>query len=87
VAAKRRKPGPRKVGRVKGEVREFNRKIGARVRRLAQKRGATTTSLARAVGVSQAQISRLENGLQGFRSEVLYKIARALGVNPRELLP
>ena len=87
MAAKRRKPGPRKVGRVKGEVREFNRKIGAKVRQLAQKRGATTTSLAKAIGVSQAQISRLENGLQGFRSEVLLKLALALGVKPRDLLP
>jgi transcriptional regulator with XRE-family HTH domain len=40
----------------------------------------TTTDLAAKVGISQAQISRLENGQQGFRSETLVKIAKALKV-------
>ena len=42
----------------------------------------TTTELARRVGISQAQISRLENGLQGFRSTTLFKIAKAPGKPP-----
>ena len=59
-----------------------NRDIGARVSALRQERGLTTTKLARRVGISQAQISRLENGLQGFRSGTLLKIAKALGKPP-----
>ena len=59
-----------------------NRDIGVRVSALRQELGMTTTELARRVGISQAQISRLENGLQGFRSSTLFKIAKALGKQP-----
>jgi len=58
------------------------RDIGARVSALRQERGTTMTDLARRVGISQAQVSRLENGLQGFRSGTLMKIAKALGRPP-----
>ncbi len=56
-----------------------NRDIGARVSALRQERSMTTTELAQRVGISQAQISRLENGRQGFRSDTLFKIAKSLG--------
>jgi len=59
-----------------------NRDIGARASALRQERGMTTTELARRVGISQAQISRLENGLQGFRSGTLIKLAKALAKPP-----
>ena len=59
-----------------------NRDIGARVAALRQVRRLTTTQLAERVGISQAQISRLENGLQGFRSTTLFSIAKALGKPP-----
>ncbi len=65
-----------------GEVGMTNRDIGSRVSALRQELGMTTTELARRVGISQAQISRLENGLQGFRSTTLFKIAKALGKEP-----
>ena len=45
----------------------------------------TTTELAKKVGISQAQISRLENGQQGFRSGTLVKIAKVLRVPPFRL--
>ena len=56
-----------------------NRDIGARVSALRQERKVTASDFARRVGISQPQISRLENGLQGFRSGTLIKIAKALG--------
>ena len=56
--------------------------IGTKLHRLRKKLGYTTTSLAKKVGVSQAQISRLENGKQGFRSATLTRISKALGVKP-----
>ena len=55
--------------------------IGRRIIQLRNKRDLTTTELARMVGISQAQISRLENGKQGFRSATLSKIAEALNVD------
>ncbi len=60
----------------------YNKMIGERINRLSEERGLTTTQLAEKVGVSQAQISRLENGKQGFRSGTLVRIADALGVKP-----
>ncbi len=62
------------------------REIGFRVTRLREARRLTTVVLAGRVGMSQAQISRLENGKQGFRSSTLTKIAGALGVSPFRLL-
>jgi len=61
----------------------MNRKqIGQKVRALRMKLGLTGTRLARKVRLTQAQVSRLENGQQGFRSEVLVRFARVLGVPP-----
>ena len=56
--------------------------IGTKLHRLRKKLGYTTTTLAKRVKVSQAQISRLENGKQGFRSATLTRISKALGVKP-----
>ena len=61
------------------------KEIGATVRQLRTEMGKTTTDLAKKVGVSQAQISRLENAQQGFRSETLGKIATSLKVPPFRL--
>jgi transcriptional regulator with XRE-family HTH domain len=57
------------------------RVIGAKVSSIRHAQGLTTSQLANKVGISQAQISRLENGKQGFRSSTMDKIAKALGVN------
>jgi len=59
-----------------------NRDIGSRVKATRQERRMTTTELGRRVDISKAQISRLENGLQGFRSGTLLNIAKALGRPP-----
>jgi transcriptional regulator with XRE-family HTH domain len=59
-----------------------NRTIGRKISELRGRLGMTTTDLAGRVGISQAQISRLENGKQGFRSKTLSRIAEALGVKP-----
>ncbi len=58
-----------------------NAAIGRRVSLLRMRQHLSTTDLARLVDISQAQISRLENGKQGFRSATLSRIAEALGVS------
>ncbi len=62
------------------------KEIGATVRTLRSDLGQTTTDLADKVGISQAQVSRLENGQQGFRSDTLIRIAKALKIPPFRLL-
>jgi transcriptional regulator with XRE-family HTH domain len=59
-----------------------NQTIGKKITKLRAQLNLTTTELAKMVGISQAQISRLENGKQGFRSSTLAKIAQALNVEP-----
>ncbi len=59
--------------------------IGKTVRVIRKELDVTTTGLADKVGISQAQISRLENGEQGFRSGTLVRIAKALKVPPFRL--
>ena len=61
------------------------KEIGTTVKALRTEQKMTTTDLAKKVGISQAQISRLENGQQGFRSGTLVKIAKALKVPPFRL--
>ena len=61
------------------------KQIGATVKTLRRELGLTTTDLAKRVGISQAQVSRLENGQQGFRSATLIKIAKAIKVPPFRL--
>ena len=56
--------------------------IGKKIRELRSKMGLTTVTLAKKVRLSQAQVSRLENGLQGFRSATLLKFSKVLGVPP-----
>ncbi|MHC5057827.1 MAG: helix-turn-helix domain-containing protein [Planctomycetota bacterium] len=59
-----------------------NADIGFRMARLREARGLTTVSLADLVGISQAQVSRPENGRQGFRSPTLVRITESLDVPP-----
>jgi transcriptional regulator with XRE-family HTH domain len=59
--------------------------IGRRVQTLRKRRGLTMRELAGRTGLSQGQVSRLENGRQGFRSATLMRVAEALGVRPYHL--
>ena len=61
-------------------MNDLNVGIGRKVSELRERQRLTTVQLAGMVGVSQAQISRLENGKQGFRTSTLTRIAQALKV-------
>lgn len=60
--------------------------IGERVRRLREARGLTQLQLANAASMTSANISRLENGLQLPRANTALALARALGVEPQDLV-
>jgi transcriptional regulator with XRE-family HTH domain len=64
----------------------FDVNIALRMSDTRTKLGLTITDLAKTVGMSQAQLSRLEGGLQGFRSATLHKIADALHVSVKFLV-
>ena len=83
--ARRYREGTRFVVIGPDEASRDTNGIGARVRAIRKELGLTTTTLAKKVRISQAQISRLENGRQGFRSGTLVRIANALKVPPFRL--
>ena len=58
-----------------------------RIKELRKLRKMTQQELAKLIGVSQVQVGRLENGERGLDIADLPIIAKALGVEPYELLP
>ena len=58
--------------------------VGRRARALRKKAGLTLVELAGKAGISQGQLSRLENGQQSFRSAILLRLADGMGVRPVE---
>lgn len=61
-------------------------KVGAVLKRNRVAFGYSQGEAARRYRVTQPQLSRLENGQQGLRLEVLVRIARALQAKPSWLL-
>lgn len=60
--------------------------LGAVLRGCREDAGMTMVDMAAKCGMSQAQISRIETGNQGFRLSTLQQIARVLGVKVSDLL-
>lgn len=67
----------------------IKRRFGANVRqaREAKDGGLTQDQLAEAVGVSRTSITGIELGNQNVNLQTLYKLAKALDVEPWSLLP
>lgn len=64
---------------------EYQRAFGVRVRTLRENVGWTQVDLAVHAGVSEYQISVIENGHQGPNFQTLRAISIALGIHPKEL--
>ena len=60
--------------------------VGQELDILRKEKGLTTTRLGARVGTSQAQVSRLLTGKQGFRFEMLFRYCFVLKVKPWEVL-
>jgi transcriptional regulator with XRE-family HTH domain len=61
--------------------------VGPVVRRLREARGLSQTRLAREAKVSRITLNRIESGIQGPTLNTLQRIAGALQVRVRDLLP
>jgi len=71
---------PRQIERAGGEDEAFLPAVGANLRRLRTRRGLSLERLARQSGVSRAMLSQVELGHSAPTINVLWKVARALGV-------
>lgn len=60
--------------------------LGRRLRELREGRELTQEALARAVGLSRAQINRIEGNLSQPQVDTLINVCRFLGVSPAELI-
>ena len=56
--------------------------IGGTIKYYRQRRSMTQMKFAKKLRMSQAQIARLKAGQQGFRSSVIIRMAKILGVPP-----
>ncbi len=66
--------------------RETLRQLGARVRGFRRAQGLTQEALAGTLGLSVAYVSLIERGGRNPPFTTVVAIARALGVNPREMV-
>jgi transcriptional regulator with XRE-family HTH domain len=60
---------------------------GNRIKELRERLGLRVRDLAQAVGVNDAQISKLERGLTNLSQAWLYRLAKPLQCQPWEILP
>ncbi len=65
---------------------ELRRGIGERIRRLRERAGLTQGELARAAKITQVTLSHTENGLKPTNVDILERIAKALKLEPWQLL-
>ena len=62
--------------RLSDEERQVRRTVGSRIRELRKSMGLTTTTLAGQAGISQSQLSKLENGKAAISILTLTKLSR-----------
>jgi transcriptional regulator with XRE-family HTH domain len=65
----------------------LQRLFGPHLRSLRELRGLTQEELAARAGLHVTHISLLEHGKRSARIETLERLGKALGIQPRELLP
>ena len=61
--------------------------IGARIREIRLAKNISIEYLANTSGMDYSQLARMETGQVNFTISYLFRVAEALGVTPKELLP
>ena len=62
-------------------------RLGRRIQKIRQEKNLTQEKLAEKVGVSTTWIGYIETGFRRPNLKMIYKIARALGVNVKDIFP
>ncbi len=62
-------------------------KIGDRIREIRLSKNISQESLANEIEIDYSQVNRMELGKVNFGISYLYRIAKALDVDPKKLLP
>ena len=61
--------------------------VGARIREHRLKKNISIENLANTSGMDYSQLARMELGQVNFSISYLFRVAEALGVTPKDLLP
>lgn len=61
--------------------------VGAKMREIRLKKDISIEYLANTSGMDYSQLARMETGQVNFSISYLFRVAEALGVTPKELLP
>ena len=61
--------------------------IGAKIREIRLSKGISIENLANTSGMDYSQLARMETGQVNFTISYLFRVAEALGVTPKNLLP
>lgn len=61
--------------------------VGAKIREARTAKGVTIEYVANTSGMNYAQLARMELGQVNFTISYLFRVAEALGVTPKDLLP
>lgn len=61
--------------------------VGARIREIRKSKKISIEYLANTSGMDYSQLARMELGQVNFTISYLFRVAEALGVTPKELLP
>jgi transcriptional regulator with XRE-family HTH domain len=69
------------------EVKKKNWKLGRYIRKIRRAKGLTQEQLAEKIGTSTPWIGHIETGREVPNLQMLQKIAHALGVKVKELIP
>lgn len=64
---------------------EFRARLGQVLKRRREEKGLNQSDLAAPIGLSQADISRIERAEQGFDSKTIFSIAKQLGTSLTDL--
>ncbi len=62
-------------------------RLGRRIQKIRQEKGLTQEKLAEKVGVSTTWVGYIETGYRRPNLKLVYKIARILGVNVKDIFP
>ena len=61
--------------------------VGAKIREIRNGKGISIEYLANTSGMDYSQLARMELGQVNFTVSYLFRVAEALGVTPKDLLP
>ncbi len=61
--------------------------VGSKIREIRTSKGISIENLANSSGMDYSQLARMETGQVNFTISYLFRVAEALGVTPKSLLP